>query len=399
MRGQSFTSRVALTALSSHFPAMEIAIGLIIGLIVGAGATYYISSKSKADAQVMLESLSAQVVSKQAEQILQLAETKLSGKKDVIDGTLKHMNQNWKENLDRMESLMKNIGDKNVAIDERLQNAASIIKDLGHTTDSLSKALASNSSRGQWGERMAEDVLRLAGMIEGINYIKQSKMGAIGSKPDFTFLLPQNLKLNMDVKFPYNNYQLFTSATTDAERDESKKKFLRDVRQRVKEIQTRDYVNPEEHTVDYVLLFVPNEQIFGFINEMDRDLIDEALKAKTILCSPLSLFAILAVVRQSIDNFRMESKSREMLAHFGAFKDQWEKFKEQMERVGKQLGTVSESYHELTGTRERQLERPLQKIDEIRVERGIQSSVIEQAFENATEKLLTGSKDQVASER
>ncbi len=378
---------------------MELAIGLIIGLLAGAGMTYFICSKSKTDAEALVESLSAQMVNKQAEQILQLAETKLSGKKDVIDGTLKHMDQNWKENLERMENLMKNIGDKNVKIDARLETAANVIKELGDTTGSLKNALASNSSRGQWGERMAEDVLRLAGMIEGINYIKQSQTGSIGSRPDFTFLLPQNLKLNMDVKFPFNNYQQYTQAGSEAEREDSKKKFLRDVRQRVKEIQTRDYVNPEEHTVDYVLLFVPNEQIFSFINEIDRDLIDEALKAKTILCSPLSLFAILAVIRQSIDNFRMESKSREMLAHFGAFKDQWIKFKEHMDKVGRQLGTVSESYHELTGARERALEKPLQKIDEIRVERGIQSSAIEQAFENATEKLLSESPNEVASKR
>lgn len=375
---------------------MELAIGLLIGLAVGAGTAYFFFSRSKTDAQAMAESISAAVMARQTEQILQLAESKLSGKKEVIDGTLKSMKDSLKQDMDRVEMLMKSIGDKNVTIDSRLETAAKVIKELGDTTGDLKNALASNSGRGQWGERMAEDVLRLAGMIEGINYIKQAKLET-GSKPDFTFLLPQNLRLNMDVKFPFNNYQQYISANSDVERDDYKKRFLKDVRNRVKEIQTRDYINPEDQTVDYVLLFVPNEQIFSFINEIDRDLIDEAMKAKTILCSPLSLYAILAVVRQSIDNFRMESKSREMLALFGAFKSQWEKFKEQMEKVGKQLGTVNESYHELTGARERQLERPLQKIDEIRVERGIQSSAIEQAFQNATEKLLPDNTHEVGS--
>jgi DNA recombination protein RmuC len=377
---------------------MELAIGLIIGLLIGAGAAYFFVNRSKADAQAMAESISASMMTRQTEQILQLAESKLSGKKEVIDGTLKNMKDSMKHDLDRVEMLMKSIGDKNTTIDSRLETAAKVIKELGDTTGDLKNALASNSGRGQWGERMAEDVLRLSGMIEGINYIKQAKLEA-GSKPDFTFLLPQNLRLNMDVKFPFNNYQQFVSANSDVERDDYKKKFLKDVRNRVKEIQTRDYINPEDQTVDYVLLFVPNEQIFGFINEIDRDLIDEAMKAKTILCSPLSLYAILAVVRQSIDNFRMESKSREMLSLFGTFKDQWGKFKEQMEKVERQLGTVSESYRELTGAREKQLERPLLKIDEIRVERGIQSSAIEQAFESATEKLLIESPNEVASTR
>lgn len=374
---------------------MELAIGLIIGLLAGAGLAYFFANRSKADAQAMAESISASVMARQTEQILQLAESKLSGKKEVIDGTLKNMKESMKNDLDRVELLMKSIGDKNVSIDSRLENAAKVIKELGDTTGDLKNALASNSGRGQWGERMAEDVLRLAGMIEGINYIKQTKLEA-GSKPDFTFMLPQNLKLNMDVKFPFNNYQEYVNAKTDIEREDYKKKFLKDVRMRVKEIQTRDYINPEDQTVDYVLLFVPNEQIFGFINEIDRDLIDEAMKAKTILCSPLSLYAILAVVRQSIDNFRMESKSREMLSLFGTFKDQWGKFKEQMEKVERQLGTVSESYRELTGAREKQLERPLQKIEDIRLERGIQTSAIEDAFEKVSQKKILEAVHEVA---
>jgi len=402
LRGQSFTQRVAFITPQPRIAApnplitMELAIGLIIGLIAGVGITYFFNRKAKSDANSMAETISATIMARSTEQILQLAESKLSGKKEVIDSTLRSMKESMKSDLDRVETLMKSIGDKNVTIDSRLENAANVINKLNETTGNLKNALASNSSRGQWGERMAEDVLRLAGMIEGINYIKQTKLEA-GSKPDFTFLLPQNLKLNMDVKFPFNNYQLYTDAKTDTERDESKKRFLKDVRNRVKEIQTRDYINPEDKTVDYVLLFVPNEQIFGFINEIDRDLIDEAMKARTILCSPLSLYAILAVVRQSIDNFSMESKSREMLSLFGSFKDQWEKFKDQMEKVGKQLGTFSESYHELTGARERGLEKPLQKIEDLRVERGIQSAAIEDAFEKSTQKQITGASHEVAS--
>jgi len=298
------------------------------------------------------------------------------------------MKDEMKDKMREVEEQMKSIGQGNVHVGTRLNEAAKLIGELRDSTTNLNKALSGNSTRGQWGERMAEDVLRLAGMIEGINYIKQTKLEA-GSKPDFTFLLPQNLKLNMDVKFPFNNYEQFTAATADGEREEFKKKFLKDVRNRVKEIQTRDYINPEDHTVDYVLLFVPNEQIFGFINEIDRDLIDEAMKAKTILCSPLSLYAILAVIRQSIDNFRMESKSREMLSLFGAFKDQWEKYKGQMETVRKQLNTVSTNYDELIGTRERQLERPLNQIEDIRIGQGIEPDHIEKTLGNAVKKQFT----------
>jgi len=51
-------------------------------------------------------------------------------------------------------------------------------------------------------------------------------------------------------------------------------KFLQDVKARVKEVTSKDYIDPEENTVDYALLFIPNEQIYVFINEMDRTIID-----------------------------------------------------------------------------------------------------------------------------
>ncbi|MBI2635766.1 DNA recombination protein RmuC [Candidatus Peregrinibacteria bacterium] len=362
---------------------MTFAIGLLTGFLIGGVIAYWLGRRSTSDAATIAESLTDKVFSRQAEKILQLAEAKLSGKKDVIDGTLKAM----KGDLNRVEDLMRKIGDGNVQVGTRLDNAAVAIKELSETTGGIRNALSSNNLRGNWGERMAEDVLRLSGLIEGINFIKQTKLET-GSKPDFTFMLPQKLKLNMDVKFPFNNYQLYVEAKTDRDKEEHKEKFLKDVRKRVKEVQTRDYINPEDGTVDYVLLFVPNEQIFSFINEIDRTVIDEAMRGKTILCSPLSLYAILAVIRQSIDSFSMESKSQEMLTIFGAFRQQWEKFKDQMETVKERFESVHKGYEELTGARERQLDRQLQKIDEIRSEKAFESP-IEAAGEKAKMKALS----------
>jgi len=356
--------------------------GLAFGLLLGAVAGYFFAQRTQKDAESTAEALSAKIVTKQAEQILRLAESKLTSKKEVIDGTLQAM----KTDLNRVEHLMHQIGTGNTKVDTKLTEAARVIQNLTDTTGNLSKALASNSGRGQWGERMAEDVLRLSGLIEGINYIKQKKLDGAGSKPDFTFMLPQQLKLNMDVKFPFNNYQLYAEAKTEKDRDECKKKFLKDVRLRVKEVQTRDYINPEDKTVDYVLLFVPNEQIFGFINEVDRSLIDEALQAKTILCSPLSLYAILAVIRQSIDNFSIEGKSREMLSLFSGFRQQWEKFKEQMETVQKRFESVHTGYEELTGTRERQLDKHFAKIEELRSGQSDVPAIASAVFEQAATK-------------
>lgn len=371
--------------------AMEIGIAFAVGIILGGVAVYVVTLKSRKDSDALVESVSAKVAQQQTKNILELTESKLNGKKEVIDESLKAMNAN----LTRVESLMKSVGEGNASVKTRLDTAANAIKDLSETTGGLKSALAGNSIRGQWGERMAEDVLRLAGMVEGINYIKQTKLQDSGSRPDFTFMLPKGQTVNMDVKFPFNNYQLYVEAKTDAEREKYKKDFLKDVKLRIKELQTRGYVNPQENTVDYVLLFIPNEQIFSFINEHARDIIDEAMQGKTILCSPLSLYAILAVVRQSIDNFRMESTSQEMLKIFGTFGEQWGKFKEQMETVKNRFASTLKEYDELLGARTNKLDKPLEKIAELRNRQDETPAILDATITKAKTKVLAENIDQV----
>lgn len=354
--------------------------GTVFGLLLGYIVGNWFGRKSVGE--IDIEGISAKLFAQQSEHILQLAESKLSGKKDVIDTTLRAM----KGDLTRVENLMQEIGKGNVQVGTRLGDAAKVIKELSETAGGLRNALSSNSMRGQWGERMAEDVLRLSGLIEGINYVKQAVLEG-GAKPDFTFMLPQQRTLNMDVKFPFNNYQLYADAKTEKDKKEYQEKFLKDVRKRLKEVQTREYINPQDGTVDYVLMFVPNEQIFSFINETDRELIDEAMRGKTILCSPLSLYAILAVIRHSIDNFSMESKSREMLNVFAGFKLQWEKFKEQMETVKQRFESVHKGYEELTGARERQLDKQLDSIEKIRADRSL-NAPLEEAVDQAKQRAL-----------
>ena len=111
---------------------------------------------------------------------------------------------------------------------------------LAETTQSLREALSSTTARGQWGERMAEDVLRLAGFVDGVNYRRHQPLPGSGGIPDYTFLLPQGLSLHMDVKFPLNNYLRILDATSDVEREHARKEFLRDARLRLREVTRRD---------------------------------------------------------------------------------------------------------------------------------------------------------------
>lgn len=308
----------------------------------------------------------------------QLGGQELEGKKQLIDQTLAAMKTDLLGVQTLVTTLEKDRENKFGELTNQLKNSVEVTEKLRETTDHLKTALASRDVRGQWGQRMAEDVLRLAGFIEGVNYLKQKSLATGTAIPDYTFLLPQNLKVNMDVKFPLDNYVQFLEAAAETDRQAYKKKFLQDVRQRVKEVNNRDYINPAENTVDYVIVFIPNEQVYGFINDNDRTLLDDAMKSKVILCSPVTLYAILAVIRQAVDNFSLEKTASQILALLGTFNKQWEEFQKSLDKMGKKIDEAHDEYQALTTTRRKKLEKPLIQIEEIRRQNGI---LIEEASE------------------
>ncbi|HEX6425641.1 MAG TPA: DNA recombination protein RmuC [Acidimicrobiales bacterium] len=268
---------------------------------------------------------------------------------------------------DLVGALQRERAEQQGRVETRLTEVAAASARLAETTQSLRQALANPKARGQWGERMADDVLRAAGLVEGISYRKQSATAA-GTVPDFTFLLPGGRVLHMDVKFPVDNYLRYLEAASDRERDRHAVAFVRDVRARVRELSGRVYIDPDG-TLDEVLLFIPNEAVYAFVHEHDRDLVEVALRQKVVLCSPSTLFSVLAVIRQAVEQTRLQRTSDEILVCLASFEHQWGKFSDALDKVGRSLETVRRSWDDLAGTRRRQLERELDRVGELRTRR------------------------------
>ena len=298
-------------------------------------------------------------------------EKDLEGKKRLIDQSIEAMRQDMLRVQDMVVLFEKDREKKFGDLEAQLRHQAEQTCKLQETTHQLRTVLASSKARGQWGERMAEDVLRLAGFAEGINYLKQKSLESAGTRPDYTFLLPQDRKVHMDVKFPLDNYVRYLEAESEADREKHRLQFLRDVKVRIREATTRDYINPAENTLDYALVFIPNEQVYGFIQEQDSSVLDEALKSKVVLCSPITLYAILSVIRQAMDNFSLEQTASRIQSLMGNFYKQWSAFTKAMDKMGKKIEEAGAEFDSLRTTRRNQLERPLQMIDELRTQKGI----------------------------
>jgi DNA recombination protein RmuC len=309
---------------------------------------------------------------KYADEFIKLAEEKLKsqtleskkeleGKKELIDQSVQAIDKTLSEVQKKVDDVAKG----NIAVSTLVQQHGEITTRLKETTEHLSHALASSKKRGEWGERMAEDIMRLVGMCEGVNYIRQKTLEGSSGRPDYTFLLPNNLKVNMDVKFPLDNYMHYLNAESDHDRKRFKEELLKNTKVMIRQVTGREYINPSDNTVDYVIVFIPNEQVYSFINESEPMIMDEALRQKVILCSPFTLYAVLAVIRQAIENFNLERTASEILKLLSEFNKQWAAYKEKFKAMGDRLDAARKEYDTLVTTRSNMLERPLKKIKEL----------------------------------
>jgi DNA recombination protein RmuC len=347
------------------------------GALERAMATLRDQASADRDAAVRAALEQAAVLSRaQLEAGLAEGQRGAATRNEAAEARIAQVERRVRDELARVGELVTQLGQRQAVslrgVEATLAAHAETTAALASTTQSLREALASPKARGQWGERMAEDVLRLAGFVEHVNYEKQKAVDGSRLLPDFSFPLPKGHVLYMDVKFPLTAYLRYLDADSGAERSAHRETFLRDVRLRVRELAGREYAQQGARpSVDYVLLFLPNETVSSFIHEQDPALVDDALAQKVVLCSPLTLFALLGVIRQAFDNFMVEQTSEEILAVLGSFEQQWSKFVVSLDAMGKRLDSAQRAYEELSGARRRALERPLNRLASLRRDRGI----------------------------
>ena len=286
---------------------------------------------------------------------------------EVIDTTKKQID----EKMGRLETEISKLREAN---SEKFGNVDTAVAGLAQQTQALNKVLSSSQGRGNWGEKMLVDILMQAGFERGINYEMQEKLEA-GGKPDFTFHLPPDRVMYLDSKFPMENYLKYFEAQDDNTRKIMKDAFIKNVEDRVKELQDRDYVHQSNaNALDYVLLFIPNEGVLGFIQQHKPSLIDEAVAKRVVLCSPLTLYAFLGVVRQATASFAMEQNANEVLRLLTNFGKAWGSYVKNLKEISGHFEKMQKKLKAVTTGRVFSgVNKPLREIEDLAKSRGISS--------------------------
>ncbi len=342
---------------------------MIIGFVGLGGLIFVLLTKQKQQPQNLEDvvnqvfGLSIDKITQQSKQALEkdrdAISVNLENKQKAIEKLVKNLEEDLKQRQQEIRTLEQDRVKKFGELSAQIESHRDVTKELYVSTQQLSKVLSNNQQRGEWGERIIEDLLLSNGLVEGVHYLRQTKQG--DGRPDITLLLPNERNVPVDVKFPYSEIQKMSVAETKKAKEGHLKQFSRDLKTKIKKVAS--YINPEENTLDYAILFVPNEMVFSFINQKFPDIIDQALQERVIIVSPFTFIVVARTVRESYRNFMMEDKLREVIKHVDAFTAEWGKFRDQFEKYGRSIDTLKTAYQDLTGTRVRQMERRIEKIE------------------------------------
>lgn len=319
-----------------------------------------------------IREVAADVLTKANESAGQQADERFNAQRDALEAQTRNLLQPFEQ---KIATLGKEVEKLHTHNSEKFGNVDEAVKGLATQTQALRNVLSSAQGRGNWGERMLEDILSHAGFERGINYEKQEILDD-GGKPDYSFYLPPDRVLYLDSKFPVDNYLKYFEASDENSRNMYRDQFLRNVEDRVKELEKRDYVSQSNrNALDYVLLFIPNESVIGFIQQHKPTLIDSALGKKVVLCSPLTLYAFLGVVRQATDSFHMEQNAKEILGLLTGFSKAWTQYVKYLTDISKHFDNIQKKLKAVTtGRVMSNLRKPIREIDELTKAQGVLAS-------------------------
>ena len=209
-------------------------------------------------------------------------------------------------------------------------------------------------------------------------------------RPDMIVRMPGWREIVVDVKTPLDAYLSAVEATDDETRRKHLEHHARKVRERIRELSSKAYWTQFKSAPDFVILFIPGEQFLTAALDMDRELIEDALKQKVILTTPTSFVALLRAVAYG---WRQESLS----ANAEKIRDVGEElygrlmtFSEHLMKLGRSLGGTVADYNRTVGSFEAKLLPGARKFSEMGVGDGDKALAEPERIDKAVRDMQQG---------
>ncbi len=273
-------------------------------------------------------------------------------KEPTSDKALLEWLKSMQNTIDSSSNQMtKVLQENNRQINERLNNAAMVIRDvskeigqmseIGRSMQELQDFLKSPKLRGNIGEEVLKDLISQTFPKSSFHLQYQFRSG---EKVDAAIQTDAGI-LPIDSKFPMEDFQKMVKAQNATEKETYKKDFVRDVKKHIDDI-SKKYILPEEGTMDFALMYIPSEPVYYEVADT-TELLDYARRKRVYAVSPTTLYAHLQVILLSFEGKKIETKSREIFALLRALKVDYENVNESIGVLGKHIGNAAGQFNKV----------------------------------------------------
>lgn len=203
---------------------------------------------------------------------------------------------------------------QSAAMKENIENVLKHSQAVGDEARNLANALTGYSKvQGDFGEMLLTDILKSAGLTEGVHFFTQGVMtDAAGREikseegrtmiPDVMVFYPDETMVIVDSKVSLKAYKEYINSESVEDRARFAKEHAESVRKHVDELKTKDYASyiPEgRRKVDFNLMFIPVEGAFRLMLEEDPMLWQVARDNKVLIVSQMTLVIVLNMIQMA----------------------------------------------------------------------------------------------------
>ena len=253
-----------------------------------------------------------------------------------------------------------------------ISQLATQITTLQSTTTTLTNSLKSPTARGSWGENQLRNVIQLAGMESYCDYTEQftGGEGESDQRPDVVVHLPNGAMIAIDSKAPLSAYLRMQDATDVPTKEIELKNHAKLMRDHMKKLSDKKYWNQFPQSPDFVVMFIPGEGFVSDAMRSDPSLLDDAMKSRVLVASPVNLLALLFAVAKGWQAHSIAEHAKEVAALGTLLYERVGIVLEFVGTMGRNLNTATTAYNKMVDSIEGRMLVTLRKFRDLKVVQG-----------------------------
>jgi DNA recombination protein RmuC len=251
----------------------------------------------------------------------------------------------------------------------QVNNLNQQLTDLNSSTSRMVGALQSPVSRGKWGENSLRNIIELAGMSPYADFVTQTS-GQVDGKvgiPDVVIRLPNDSSLAIDAKAPGSAYEQMVGSESPDEQSRLLQAHIAAMKQHIKTLAGKAYWNQFEHSPEFVVMFVPLESMLSDALRAAPTLLEEAMKDKIILASPMNLLAVLKATFHGWQVFHIQKEAKTVGDLAQTLYRRIDTMLGHVAKAGRGLESANKAHNEMIGSLEKMVLPTMRELNELNI--------------------------------